>query len=75
MATAMFSGSEIDVMFTARAVKVDYGVPRSPVWTEFEDVEIAALNILGVEVKPSALPVELVNVIYELADECEFRED
>ena len=31
---------DVEATVTARAVRCDYGVPGSPVWTEYEDQEI-----------------------------------
>ena len=49
----------------------DYGVPGSPVWTEYEAVVFADLtiDIAGVTVKLSELPEELRNAIWESAYE------
>lgn len=74
MASATHTGEEIEVTFTARMVKTDYGVERSPIWYEPEDIEIDTLSILGVEVDPKALPKPLIDEIYNLADDLEFSE-
>ncbi len=75
MASAKYNGEEVEVTFTARMVKTDYGVDRSPVWYEPEDIEIDTLSILGVEVDPKDLPKALVEAIHELSDEVEFEND
>ena len=70
---ATYSGEEVEARFSASAVQTDYGVPRSPVWTEFEDIEIEEVTILGVKVDPKALPPDLVEAIRALANELEFE--
>jgi len=70
---AIYSGEDVDVLFSASAVHTDYGVPRSPVWTEFEDVEIEEVTILGVKVDPKVLPPDLVDAILALSDEVDFE--
>ncbi len=71
--TAKWSGEELEVIFSASGQRTDYGVPRSPTWTEWTDFEIDALTILGVDVTPDTLPEDLVSAIYELADDVEFE--
>jgi len=48
MPTAKVSG-EIEAIVTFRTERVDYGVPRSPVWDEIipETMEIETLEIFG----------------------------
>ena len=75
MATAKYRGEEVEVTFTANMVRNDYGVERSPVWHEPEDIEIDTVSILGVEVDPKYLPEKLVAAIHELSDEVEFKND
>lgn len=41
-------GLEITVWVSARAVQDDYGVPGSPTWTSFEDLELDEIEISGV---------------------------
>ena len=38
---------EIDAYVSARGVKVDYGVPGSPEWIEYEDLELDSLWMFG----------------------------
>lgn len=74
-ARAKYQGEEITVWFTATHYTSDYGVPGSPTFDEFEDIEIASIEILGVMVKPSDLPAGLVNALHELSSEVEFDVD
>ena len=74
MATATYSDENMTVQFTARMARNDYGVPGSPVWYEPEDIEIDALEILGVPVDPKTLPDALVCNIIDLADYATFEE-
>ena len=62
---------ECDATLQARMVRSDYGVPGSPVWYEPEDVMWAdyTVDILGVTVRLDALPMELRDVLLELAEE------
>lgn len=69
---AFWGGEELEMTFTARAVKADYGVPGSPTWTEIEDIEVEEIEILGVRVKPEALPRELLEKIHELSTELDW---
>lgn len=71
--TARYIGEEITATFTARGVRSDYGVPRSPTWTDWEDVEIQDLELFGVKVDPEKLPADLQEAIRELSDELEFE--
>lgn len=63
------------VEFSARPVTADYGVPGSPVWTEWEDVEVVGLYLYDFPVEMSALSPELQDFINCLADEAEFVEE
>lgn len=62
---------ECFVSIEAKGQLTDYGVPGSPVWTEYEPVDFADLtvDIAGVTVKLSELPEELRNAILESAYE------
>lgn len=74
--TAIYEDGSIEARFSATGHYDDYGVPRSPTWIAWEDVEIEDLTILGVEIKdPKVLPLALVNAILALADECDFEVD
>lgn len=75
MASAKYEGEEVEVTFTARMVKNDYGVERSPVWYEAEDIEVDAVTILGVDVEFGKLPENLRKAISQLSDEVEFEND
>ncbi|SIT74641.1 hypothetical protein [Pontibaca methylaminivorans] len=71
--TATFAGGEIHVEFETGLTRVDYGVPRSPVWFEpdSDGPSIASLTILGEAYDPSDLPPRLRRAILALADEVE----
>lgn len=68
-----FRGEQMTVIFSGTAVRSDYGVPGSPVWEEIEDVEIDALEILGVEIDHKILPPNLIQEILNLSDELEWE--
>lgn len=72
---ATYRGEEIDVHFSAAGVKADYGVPGSPRWVEWENVEIESIEMFGFEIKPAALQPELVQELHALADGLEFEAD
>ena len=72
---ANHNGEEVEVVFSATGVVTDYGVDRSPTWIEWDNVAINDLTILGVAVDVSKLPVELIQVIYALADDLEFEQE
>lgn len=74
MATATHTGEEIEVTFTARMVKTDYGVERSPVWYEPEDIAIDEVVILGTAVDHTKFPEKVLTDLMDLADDLEFEE-
>lgn len=74
MATATYSGEEIEITFTARMVKNDYGVERSPVWYEPEDIEIDEVVIFGTAVDHLKFPAKVLADLLGLADDLEFSE-
>lgn len=71
---ATYNGEEIEVGFTAETERNDYGVPGSPVWysVDPDSIKVHALAILGLDVDIAALPKDLQDAIYALADEVEF---
>ena len=74
--TATYQGEEIEVDFSAVGERVDYGVPRSPRWTEWTNPRIEEVRILGVTLTPDeekALPARLRTEILRLADEVQFE--
>lgn len=75
--SATYTSEDIEVVFTARMVNDDYGVPGSPTWlTPDEDsIEINELFILNEPVSPSDLPRAVVNKIYGLAGDLEWEVD
>lgn len=72
---ADYRGEELYVTFSARGELSDYGVPGSPTWTEWIDVEVESLSILDVDVDFRQLPPALQDAILSLADEVEFHEE
>ena len=72
---ATYLGDELHVEFSATGQLSDYGVPGSPVWTEWVDVEIDRLEILGHDVDINALPAPVQEAIRALADDLEFEPD
>jgi hypothetical protein len=73
--TANHNGEEVEVAFIATGVVTDYGVDRSPTWTEWDNVTVNDLTILGVAVDVSKLPVDLQEAIYALANNLEFEQE
>jgi hypothetical protein len=71
--TATYSGEELEAQFSASGQLTDYGVPGSPVWSEWVDPQIEGLTILNVKVDPKTLPPELVDAILALAEEVTFE--
>ena len=70
--TLVYATLEIDnitVQLSANPVLDSYGVPGSPEWITFEDMQIESLEILGLEVNPNALPSALVSEIYQQASD------
>lgn len=74
MATATYTGEEIEVTFAARMVKTDYGVERSPVWYEPEDIAIDEVVIFGTAVDHTKFPAKVLSDLLDLADDLEFEE-
>ena len=68
-----WSGEELEVDFTARPVKADYGVSCSPTWIEVEDITVDEVRILGVPVPLSSLPDRLKKDILNLAEDVEWN--
>ena len=75
--TATHTGDEVQVEFTARGERVDYGVTNSPVWDELlpETIEVYTLSIMGVDVELEELPKPLQKAIMDIADSCEFQSE
>lgn len=71
--TATYIGEELEVEFSATGILTDFGVPGSPRWTEWQDIEIEELTILSHKVDPKTLPAGLVEAIRELSAEVEFE--
>lgn len=69
---ATYEGEELRATFTGCATRADYGVPRSPVLAEIEEIEIQSLEILGLEIDPAQLPGPLVARVLALANELDF---
>ena len=60
---------DLSATLSATPTLDSYGVPGSPDWVVFEDMRVESVEILGQEVKPSALPRELLTEICEQADD------
>lgn len=73
--TAKYCSDDIEVHFSAQTERCDYGVPGSPVWDEVDPdtVTIDSVEILGVEVALSDLPLTLRNALYQLYYEVDFE--
>ena len=74
---ATYNGEEITVSFHATTERTDYGVPGSPIWDEVDpsSIQVASLEILGVEVAMKDLPADLQDAILSLSDEVEFENE
>ena len=60
---------ECEIRVDARMERVDYGVHGSPVWYEPRDMVLdRVIEIEGVSVKLSSLPVELEQIIKDMAE-------
>lgn len=53
---------DLTATLTGRPVRNDYGVPRSPVWTEIEDVQIETVHMFGSEWTDAELRAEFGNL-------------
>lgn len=73
--SATYRGEEIEVSFTTKTERTDYGVPGSPVWDEIDQssIRVSSIEILGLDVKLSTLPKELQDAILGLADGLEWE--
>ena len=60
---------DITATLSATATLDSYGVQGSPEWLTLEDMRVESVEILGQDVKPSALPDDLLAEICEQADE------
>jgi hypothetical protein len=74
MAQATYELEDMVITFEANMERNDYGVSGSPVWYEPSDVEVVAVEILGVDVDPKVLPKALINEMLSYADEIEAEE-
>lgn len=72
---ATYNGEEIYVTFSAETERWDYGVPRSPVYTDvnLDTIRVDSIAILGEDYKLTDLPEKLQAAILALADELEFE--
>lgn len=71
---AEYRGSELTVHFTAETEQWDYGVPRSPTYTDVnpDTIQVTSIEILGEDYKLEDLPEKLQASILALAEEVEF---
>ena len=60
---------DLSATLSATATLDSYGVQGSPEWLTLEDMRVESVEILGQDVKPSALPDDLLAEICEQADE------
>ena len=72
-AHARYNGEELEALLSADVVQTlgdaTYGGPR--IETTFENVDIEAVTILGVDVDPKSLRIDLQSAICALWDELE----
>ena len=66
--TATFNGEEMIVCYTAQGHE-----SYNDSFVEITNVEVACMDILGVDVDFSSLPDKLQSVILELSNELEFE--
>ena len=62
---------DVSAKFSAIMVESDYGVPRSPVFWEPEDITLEYVEVFGVELPLKNLTDKLEDAIYDLVDEIE----
>jgi len=72
MATATYDNGDVRIVFHADLYVNDYGVPGSPTWYEPENIRVESVEIFGVEVEMSKLPLDLQSVIADLAYEVDY---
>lgn len=74
-ATAKYDSGDVEVTFTAKTERADYGVPGSPVWDAIDtsSIEVEDVIILGVLVPKSELYGPLLKAVEELADMVEWE--
>jgi hypothetical protein len=73
MATATLELEEMTITYDCYLERCDYGVARSPVWYEPQDIEITQLEIMGEElkIKDLAQNPKLYERLLSLADDIE----
>ena len=72
MTTAIYESDDIKVWFTAQIDRGDYGPGTCPA-DEFVDIDIHSVEILGVDVQLSELPMKLRTALHGLADSVDFN--
>ena len=72
---ATYDDGLTEIVFTATMIEDHYGVPNSPVFTSIEGVDIDSITLAGTEIDVKTLPVSVINIYLELADECKFVGD
>ena len=60
---------DLSATLSATPTLDSYGVQGSPTWVTLEDMRVESVEILGVDVKPSVLPDDLLAEICEQADD------
>lgn len=65
---------DLTANLTGRAVKADYGVPGSPVWTEIEDIEIETVHLFNREWTDQELRAEFGNLADWIVEKVEKEE-
>jgi len=73
MATATYDSGDVRIVYSANLYLNDYGVSGSPTWYEVEDIDVVSVEIFGIEVEISKLPLDLQSAIMDLADEVDFE--
>jgi hypothetical protein len=62
---------ELEATYTGEELSVTFVVSRTE-FSDYGEIEISTLLILGIEVNPSILPPELQDAIHALSKEVEF---
>lgn len=71
---ATYESDDLVIEFTARGFPSDYGVPGSPTFVEWDDVEIASVRICGFGVKLSDLPKSVQAALLDKGEDVYFEE-
>lgn len=71
--TATYASDDLTVHFTATGEWDDVGVPGAPRFIEWDNYAITSLEICGVGVDQTRLPLDLQDALVGLAEYCDFE--